>query len=395
MPARPSARCPPCALAMQPDAHSRVRCRSKIASADSGAIALYVSRKFRRIARPGPVAVIALVFASAGCSTAGTELASKPGPTVPEVAADAAVPPAPAWWEDLGDPVLAGLVRQGLESSQELSCQLSALRRHDQEAAQEARRIGARLGRLLGDRSGPPEAEAREERVERIVTRRARLARQIALAYVDVRRLQQDTALRTELQGQYKDNAEVAQFRREAGLVSAIDGALARSQDEIARGELGFAQGRLADAMTELARLVGETPDAMAARLTEPAVIPDPPVDPLVLAAPEDPRRSALADKVLQEARLARALEESRRTVRDARSAYRAGVGAYSTLYVAEAAAAAVDLALLDARTNRVTATLDLWSERDPSWARAGLAPVVATSPPAHDATIIVTAACD
>lgn len=291
--------------------------------------------------------------------------------------------------------MLATLVQQGLDNSQDVTCQVSALRRYDQQTEQDARRIGARLGRLLGDRSVHADPHVRDERVERVVTRRARLARQIALAYVDVRRLQQDVALRSELRGQYKDNAEVAQFRREAGLASAIDGSLARSQDEVAQGELGFAQGRLDDAMAELARLVGDTPEALAARLGASAPIPDPPIDPLAIAAPEDPRRAALADGVLREARLAQALEESRRTVRDARNAYRGGAGGFATLYVAEAATTAVDLALLDARAGRVTATLDLWSGQDQGWAREGLAPVVAPVPPATDETITVTAGCD
>jgi outer membrane protein TolC len=337
--------------------------------------------------------MLAFILASAGCSGAGEGIATVPAP----VAADATppVPDSSAWWREAGDPVLATLVQQGLDSSQEVACQVSGLRRYDHQVAEDARRIGARLGRLLGDKSVRPDPHARDERVERVVTRRARLARQIALAYVEVRRLQQDIALRNGLRDQYKDNAEVAQFRREAGLASAIDGALARSQDETAQGELGFAQGRLADAMGELARLVGDTPEALAAKLGAPGAIPDPPIDPLAVAPPEDPRRAALADGVLREARLTQALEEARRTVRDARGAYRQGAGAFSTLYVAEAAATAVDLALVDARAGRITATLDLWSGQDSAWARAGLAPVVAADPPATDATITVTAGCD
>ncbi|MFD2135086.1 hypothetical protein ACFSLT_07315 [Novosphingobium resinovorum] len=60
-----------------------------------------------------------------------------------------------------------------------------------------------------------------------------------------------------------------------------------------------------------------------------------------------------------------------------------------------EAAALAVELALADARAARVTATLDLWSGQDGSWAREGLAPVVAPDPSATGPTITVTAYCD
>lgn len=291
--------------------------------------------------------------------------------------------------------MLATLVQQGLDASQEVACRISALRQYDLQAAQDARRLGARLGRLLGDKSVEVDPHARDERAERVVTRRVRLARQIALAYIEVRRLQQDVALRGGLREQYKDNAEVAQFRREAGLASAIDGALARSQDETGQGELGFAQGRLESAMAELARLVGVTPGELADRLGTPGAIPDPQIDALSLAPPEDPRRAALADGVLREARLAQALQEAHRTVGDARGAYRQGAGAFATLYVAEAASVAVELALVDARAGRVAATLELWSGQDEAWAHEGLDPLVAAIPPATPGTITVTAACD
>lgn len=339
--------------------------------------------------------MLALTLASAGCTAAGGNIASAPSPATASAPDEAAAPAAPAWWKEAGDPVLGALVQQGLDSSQEVICRISALRQYDHQTAEDAKRLGARLGRLLGDKNVRADPQLRDDKVERVVTRRVRLARQIASAYVEVRRLQQDIALRGALRAQYKDNAEVAQFRREAGLASAIDGALARSQDETAQGELGFSQGRLDSAMAELARLVGDKPEVLAEKLGSPGSIPDPPVDPLAIASPEDPRRASLADGVLREARLAQALQEARRTVRDARGAYRQGAGPFSTLYVAEAASTAVELALVDARAGRVTATLDLWSGQDDAWARGGLTPMVAPFPAPTAETITVTAACD
>src|SRR3546814_20192222 len=58
---------------------------------------------------------------------------------------------------------------------------------------------------------------------------RAQLAAEIAKAYIEVRRLQEVLALREALQSQYAGNAEIAAFRREAGLVSGIDAGLAGS----------------------------------------------------------------------------------------------------------------------------------------------------------------------
>ncbi|MFC0206327.1 outer membrane factor lipoprotein domain-containing protein [Novosphingobium soli] len=334
----------------------------------------------------------ALLLATAGCRSTGGE------PTLASPPSSASAAPAPAsgaaWWRDAGDPLLTALIEDGLAASPEVSCRVAALRRYDLETARDARRIVSRLGRLLGDKDGQTNPAAREERVERIATRRLVLARQIAFAYVEVRRLQQDVARREALRGQYQDNAEVAQFRREAGLVSAIDGSLARSQDETARGELGFAQGRLDAAMAELARLVGAAPDALAARLGSPGTLPDPPLDPLETATPGDGGRATLAEAVLREARLTQALGEARRTARDARIAYREGAGSFAMLYVAEAAALAVELALVDARAGRVTAALNLWSAHEGAWAREGLDPIV-PDPHASAEIITVTAGCD
>jgi outer membrane protein TolC len=286
-------------------------------------------------------------------------------------------------------------VQQGLDASQEIACRVAGLRQYDFQVAQDSKRIRTKLGRILGaDQKASIESHARahEERVQHVAERRARLARQIALAYVEVRRLQQEVALRTGLRDQYKDNAEVAQFRREAGLASAIDGALARSQDQAAQGELSFAQGRLRDATSQLAQLIGDTPEALAGKLGTSATSPAPLVDPPTV--PEDARRTALAEDVQGETRLTKALQEARQTVRDARGAYRQGAGDFATLYVAEAAVTAVNLALVNARATRATATLDLWSGQDAAWAREGLDPMAA-GPSSKPETIIVTADCD
>jgi outer membrane protein TolC len=311
---------------------------------------------------------------------------------------ESAAPAAPEWWRKAGDPVLTTLVRRGLDHSQQIACRVARLRHHDFQDAQKTKRIGAALGRLLGaSQRASTDARARthEEQVQRVVVQRVRVARQIALAYVEVRRLQEEVALRRGWRDQYKDNAEVAVFRREAGLVSAIDGALARSQNQAAQGELDFAERRLNDAMSQLADLIGDAPDALAGKLGPPGTVTDYPVDTLATAGPEDPRRVALADDILREARLTQALKEARQTVRDARGAYRQGAGEFATLYAAEAAFTAMNLALVNARASRMMGTLDLLSGQDAAWARQGLEQVDAADPLSRDGTITVTADCD
>jgi outer membrane protein TolC len=321
-----------------------------------------------------------LSLASAGCTVTPAVAVVPPAATVPMPVA----PVAPEWWRQAGDPVLARLVQQGLGSSEEIACRISGLRQFDLHVAQEEKRIGTKFNRLFrADQkiAADARARAREAREQRVVARRIDLARQIALDYVEVRRLQEEIALRSGLHDQYKDNAEVAQFRREAGLVSAIDGALAQSQDEAAQGELGFAQARLGEVVSRLARLIGDTPEAVVGKMGPPGPVLTPPNDAPSARAPENARRTALADDIAREARLVRALEQARRTVRDARGAYRQGAGEFTTLYVAEAAVTAVNLALVNVRANRMTATLELWSEQDTTWANRGLEPVVAGQP--------------
>ena len=284
-----------------------------------------------------------LALVTTGCTQprgAANGVAATPAPEL-------AAPAVPAWWREAGIPVLATLVEQGVDADRDIACYVSGLRRYDLQAAAEAKRLGKRLGRLLGaDQQAAADARAhgREERVQRIVAWRVRLARQIALAYVEVRRLQREVDVRTGLIAQYKDNAEVAQFRREAGLVSAVDGGVARSQEQSSQGELAFAERRLGAAMSELARLAGDTPQGVAGKLGAPGA---PSADTLATAVPAGARYATLADDLAREAGLTKALNEARRTVKDARAAYRLGASDIATLYVAEAAATAVSLALV------------------------------------------------
>ncbi|MFD1958489.1 RND transporter [Novosphingobium panipatense] len=245
-----------------------------------------------------------VLLACAGCASQGGRPVSAPVEQDASAAAHPAIAAAAPWWREAGDPVLATLVQQGLDQSPEVACRIGALRQFDQETAQDAQRLGTRLSKLLGARSREDIPRLRDAKVERVASERLRVARRIALAYIEVRRLQQDAALRSSLIAQYKDNAQVARFRREAGLVPAIDGSLARSQDEAMAGELGIAQGRSSHAIAELARLVGDRPEALAGKLGSPGVLPDPPVDPLAVAGPGEPRRAGLADAILREARL-------------------------------------------------------------------------------------------
>lgn len=285
----------------------------------------------------------------------------------------------PAWWQTANDPLLYALIAQGLERNPEAACALAALQESDARAARHARQIGAKLGRLLQPHSSTNDPDERTQRAGKVAARRIALARQIALAYIEVRRLQQGTASQAAFHDQYADNAQIAEFRRQAGLVPAIDGALASSQADVAQGGLEFARTRLDDAIAALGVLVGEPPQPLAARLGSVGNVPDLQGDPMAGSAADDPMRAKLQQAALRETQLAQALEKSRRTVKDARIAYREGAATFATLYVAEAAALAMELTLTDARAAHAALIVDVWSPKDVGWARHGLEPGLPT----------------
>lgn len=305
-------------------------------------------------------AFLALALASAGCASP-QDSSVRPQPASP--ASEPALTPPPAeeaWWRRTGDPILASLVERGLAGDKEAACRLTALRQRDRAAA--AKTVGGTLKRLFAKETSARDQAAREIVVRRLADRRARLAGDIALAYLDLRRLQQIHTLRANVLDQYKDNAQIAEFRRQAGLVSAVDGALAASQDEAARAELGYVDGRLQDALAALSRLVGEEPGVLAGQVGVTAPLP------FALLSGAD----AQADNG-REAALNAALEAANRTAKDARSAYREGAGNFATLYVAEAAVLSLAQALADARAQRAGITLRQWSARAEGWARADI----------------------
>lgn len=290
--------------------------------------------------------------------------APNPAPKAAPVAEPLPPPPIPVprpWWQGTGDAVLAGLVEQGLSADLELVCRVAHLRTRDREAGKKS--LGSSLKRLFAARDAEArDRAAREAAVSRVADRRAALARDIALAYVDLRRLQQLHTLRAGVLDEYKDNAEIAEFRRQAGLASTVDGALAATQNETARAELGYIDGRLPDALAELARLTRVEPATLSARVGEGTPLP-----PALLDGPDAQQDNG------REAALSEAIEAAKRTARDARTAYREGAGNMATVYVAEAAALSVEQALADARAVRAAATVRQWSNAGQAWARADI----------------------
>lgn len=268
-----------------------------------------------------------------------------------------AVPLSLAWWQSANDPVLPAMADRTLSSNKAIACRVSTLARADAAMASRERRLGTRIARILGAKEDPVAENRRAAIVTAIAQRRAQLAEDLALSLIEARRLQRrSTAIATTL-GPYRDNAEIAGFRRQAGLVPALDETIAGTQEAAARAELDAESAALRDAIGRLAALAGETSDAITARL---AAGPEPGAT--LLATARATRRSP-------------GLEAARRAVRDARTGYREGTGTIATLYVAEAAVLSLELAQIDAQARAASDDVRSRSRADTAWARSGLEP--------------------
>ncbi len=263
---------------------------------------------------------------------------------------------APAWWDDAGDALLARLVDHGLASD-------SGLRRRAQELVQEqARARGLQQGWRHWVAQGLGWSLPNPQRLAlRLAAARQRKAASIALDYVEVRRLQALLALRLELQRPLRSDEQIAGWRQEAGLASAVDGGLAHTLVGMHAAAIDATRVRLASARTELARAAGMPPGALQPLLAHlswlPRLRPPAPCAACVAAGP------AQADLAAADARVAalRRLEPAAaRTVADARSAYRLGTGGFADLYVAETAVLELRVATLDARAQAARATIRL-----------------------------------
>ncbi len=271
----------------------------------------------------------------------------------------------------------------------------------------------------------------------RYAVHRARTAAAVAHAYIDVRRWQALLALRSEVAEPYRDHIEIARFRREAGLVSTIDGGLAGALAALNEDARRATQVRLDAAMATLADLTGLSADALNAQLGASAGIPDldPPPDmdstsgevasdradllalqsrlasqlqhakvtqtslDRALGRPVGDGAStpageavaswrravahaeaeiqtyaaAVSEGLVREEALDRRNATARRTAQDARLAYQLGAGDFPSLYVAEVAALGVREAQVEARSARASGTIDLWTARGGGWSAADL----------------------
>jgi outer membrane protein TolC len=360
---------------------------------------------------------LALALACGAC-------AAGPGhaPTALHIAAPAT--PGTPWWGE--DPLLTQLVERGLAQDAALLCRADALARRAEQAHD--RRLKARLTRLIAPQDSAP---TREADGYALAAARGHAAARITLAYVEARRWQARIALRAHALAPLADNGEIARFRREAGLVSALDGEMADLMTGLDNASLDKARAHLAEAIAALASLTGLQdeelrvllgPDgavpvftleaatwdlthradlmALRLRLTQDLArrkVSQATLD-AALAAPEgetaDDAAAAQWRKAQNNAQaqvrardaarvaaaaalapLAQKEAQARRAVSDARLAYRAGTESFATLYVAEGIALAAQESRIDANAALAAATVAFWDAQGLGWRDADRTP--------------------
>ncbi|WP_229813637.1 TolC family protein [Novosphingobium colocasiae] len=189
-----------------------------------------------------------------------------------------APPPPPEtalWWHSAGDAVLDQLIERGLATDKPLACEAQALHRDGGKARTRDKRLDRRIARLFGAAGAEADSADLQARAYDYADHRARLAARIAATYLDVRRLQEIATLRRKMQAQFKDNAEIARFRREAGLVDGLDVGLAGSLVAINGSSLDADRQTFEDKARELADLTGMDETTLLASLGEEGKVPD------------------------------------------------------------------------------------------------------------------------
>jgi NodT family efflux transporter outer membrane factor (OMF) lipoprotein len=235
------------------------------------------------------------------------------------------------WWDALGDPILTGLVERALAQNLDLQQAEARVRQA------RAERAGARSGlfplvqargstqrshsggQAGGSFSGVPtggggdrslyqlgldasweldlfgglrrgveaaDAELAASAEDRNGVR-VSLAAELALAYVELRAFQARLAIATANLGLQEETLQLASWRSEAGLTTALDVEQARTAVEQSRAEIPVLQSGVARSRQRLCVLVAEPPGALADLLDEPRPVPVAPLD-LAVGVPAD-----------------------------------------------------------------------------------------------------------
>lgn len=212
------------------------------------------------------------------------------------------------WWCQLGDPLLDDLVARAVAGNLDVRAALERVRasraqRHVAKSdlfptlrgklvlspnkprtsdSKESTGIQARwtpdlfggLRRALEAATG--DLRAREEDLHDALVS---ITAEVAQNYVTLRALQARVALADQNVAAQAETAQIATWRAQAGLTTALDVERAESAVDQTRSQLPTLRSELEQTKNRLAILVGESPGTLDARLDEPAPIPTAPAE--------------------------------------------------------------------------------------------------------------------
>lgn len=231
------------------------------------------------LARPISLAVpLALVLMVTACSMPpagfGPPMLRLSTPQPDEAESSAPVQDLARWWRAFDDPVLTALVERGLAQTAEQTGDESEAATPREDAQNGAARpsLVALFGRNR-QRARAALATAAYRHAEDLAARSS----QIALAYVSVRAGQETVAGAGMSLASQRDNAEIAEWRRQAGLASTFDAELAETQTALTTAAIAELQAELAADVARLAGLVDLPPPVLLVELGPDAGIPVPP----------------------------------------------------------------------------------------------------------------------
>ena len=224
-----------------------------------------------------------------------------------------------SWWERFGDAQLNALIAEGLDRSPTVQAAVAALRQSRalagvaaaslaptvsgsssvQRSYSDAQGYRNSFGLGLdaswepdlfgGTRAGVEAAQAdARAALMALANVQVSLAAEVALAYIDLRNQQARLAIARENLAAQDDTLQIARWRNQAGLVSALDVEQALAATEQTRAQVPLLQTALSQARSRLAVLTGRAPADLAALADAPVPLPP---DNLALAFPTDTLR--------------------------------------------------------------------------------------------------------
>lgn len=242
------------------------------------------------------------------------------------------------WWQQLNDPLLAGLIEEALARSPDLRSARAKLRearaRRDLASADRLPAVGAsasasrakssaqagggstsshydvgfdaswEIDLFGGQRRAVEAAQADfDAGVADLDAARVTLAAEVARNYVELRSAQQRLTIARDNLASQGDTLQITDWRNQAGLASTLDVEQARTTREQTRSQIPVLETTLAQAENRLAILLGQVPGSLHGRLDAPAGIPAASKD-LAIGIPADTLRQR-PDVLAAERRLA------------------------------------------------------------------------------------------